>query len=568
VLIRFGLRELLIIFLLIFTFNNYIGNSDSTLGSDGIGYYDYLPALFIHDDLNRHKLNKDDPVYDRFQERSIFAEHKDRVVNKCFCGTSLLISPFFFKTLWTIDDQNKELTGYETEFHTTVFHAALFYLFLGLIFIRMLLKEYGLQSVAIVSVQILAVFATSIPQYVNADAGFSHVYSFFAISAFLYFSKRYFKSPTTKSFLFACVFFGLIFILRPINIMIVCFLPFIAGDWNTFKTGIVEIIKPYSRIIVGIPILLAFIGMQCYLWFLQTGDFIVYSYPGEGFNFSNPHFYDVLFSYRKGLFVYAPILLFSFLSFFYLLSKREYYIGLTWLGGFVSITYIISSWHSWYYGYSYGSRAFIDYYPLFFIMVAIFLDRIVLSLKIIVLLLALPLVYLNIVQAYQYKASILHAMDMDMDKYWKVFLKTEDRYKWLVWKQETKLENYRILDEFNLGSGKIEPNTDLELLNFSKNYEESISLVRITIRDDFYEKSDSKILLEIVDSNTRKRIVYSARYLIQFAEGDYGVTQNGYYDYIVEIPNDAKSERFRLVLEGDKNQKAYSDVKMEIYTDL
>jgi len=47
------INELLIIFLFIFLINNYFGNADETIKADGVGYYDYLPSLFIHHDLVR-----------------------------------------------------------------------------------------------------------------------------------------------------------------------------------------------------------------------------------------------------------------------------------------------------------------------------------------------------------------------------------------------------------------------------------------------------------------------------------------------------------------------------------
>src|SRR3972149_6597095 len=47
-------REFLFISLYIFILNVYIGKQETTINADGIGYYDYLPSLFIHKDMNRH----------------------------------------------------------------------------------------------------------------------------------------------------------------------------------------------------------------------------------------------------------------------------------------------------------------------------------------------------------------------------------------------------------------------------------------------------------------------------------------------------------------------------------
>lgn len=45
--------EVFIIFLFILLINNYLKNSETTIRADGVGYYDYLPSLFIHHDLAR-----------------------------------------------------------------------------------------------------------------------------------------------------------------------------------------------------------------------------------------------------------------------------------------------------------------------------------------------------------------------------------------------------------------------------------------------------------------------------------------------------------------------------------
>ena len=52
------INELLIVFILIILINNFIGNVDITIKADGIGYYDYLPSIFIHHDINRHTLKE------------------------------------------------------------------------------------------------------------------------------------------------------------------------------------------------------------------------------------------------------------------------------------------------------------------------------------------------------------------------------------------------------------------------------------------------------------------------------------------------------------------------------
>ena len=98
---------------------------------------------------------------------------------------------------------------------------------------------------------------------------------------------------------------------------------------------------------------------------LITNQWWVFSYPQEGFNFLDPAWYGVLFSPRRGLFFWAPVLLISGLSVFeYMRHKRWFLAGLVYL---VLQTYIIASWHVWWYGDAFGHRAFIDSLPIIFL---------------------------------------------------------------------------------------------------------------------------------------------------------------------------------------------------------
>jgi len=103
------------------------------------------------------------------------------------------------------------------------------------------------------------------------------------------------------------------------------------------------------------------------LWYWQTGHWIVYSYGEEGFNFLKPHFFQILFSFNKGWFVYTPLALVAMLGFLYLFfeNRFRFFWGLIFLMIFV---YVASSWWAWHYTSTFGQRVFIDIYPLIAIL--------------------------------------------------------------------------------------------------------------------------------------------------------------------------------------------------------
>ena len=112
---------------------------------------------------------------------------------------------------------------------------------------------------------------------------------------------------------------------------------------------------------------------QLIYWKYISGSFFYYSYPDEqGFFFLNPQLFDTLFSWRKGFFIYTPVMMFAFVGIGLLYKKQK---GFFWpiLIYFLVTWYIISSWWSWWYGGSFGLRPFIDSYAVFSIGLATFI---------------------------------------------------------------------------------------------------------------------------------------------------------------------------------------------------
>jgi hypothetical protein len=94
--------------------------------------------------------------------------------------------------------------------------------------------------------------------------------------------------------------------------------------------------------------------------------------------------------------------------------------------------YIISSWGCWYYGGSFGQRPLIDFYgPAALTMAALFTSLKPSSWKALFATVTL-LIPINFIQAYQIQSNILHYDSMDKEKYWKVFLKTSNKYRWIL----------------------------------------------------------------------------------------------------------------------------------------
>ena len=165
------------------------------------------------------------------------------------------------------------------------------------------------------------------------------------------------------------------------------------------------------------------LAIQPILYKMQTGSFWLYSYGDEHLDFLRPQIMSVLFSYKKGLFVYTPLLFVSLVGFYFLL-KRNSYRFFCLLGFLTVITYVISSWEVWWYGGSFSQRPFIDYYAFFGILLALPLEYMKKG-KLIFLFLLVVLTLVCQIQTYQYRYYYIHWENMTKQKYWDVFLRVD-----------------------------------------------------------------------------------------------------------------------------------------------
>jgi hypothetical protein len=205
----------------------------------------------------------------------------------------------------------------------------------------------------------------------------------------------------------------------------VAMVPFLAGSFLRLINGMKVIVKNIPVLIISFLLFMIILSVQFAIYKIQTGHFWVYSYGKEGFNFFSPQIINFLFSYKKGLFLYTPLLVISLAGGYYLFKKSRYTF-FTLFGGLFLITYVFSSWWMWYYGGSFSSRVFIEYFAFFAILLGIALNN--LKLRWVRRTYIVIMVILTIgcqIQTYQYRYNIIHWSDMTKEKYWEVFMRVD-----------------------------------------------------------------------------------------------------------------------------------------------
>ena len=402
--------------------------------TDGRGYYAYLPAIFIYNDLNFDFVLRNEAAVAGPGVASHLTLTGGERGNKYFIGVALLLMPFFliaWLISWII---GMPLTGYNEVFYESVSIAALFYAIAGLIFFAKLLRLYNIKEKIIAWSLLLIVFATNLFYYIVYEPSMSHAYSFMIISAFLFFMKSFMSFGKRSHLLFSSILLALCVLIRPVNGIIILAVPFLAGNIISFKEFVTRLFNRRSKLFLPVLVFALIVSIQPVIFYLTFGEFFHWTYKNEGFYFNDPHFFDVLFSYRKGLFVYTPLMLLCILS-GVRLFRKSIFAAASFFFFFIILTYILSSWIVWYYGGSFGLRAFIEYYSLFMIPFSIFMNeirsRIVTWVKAI---LCIGTVGLNLIQTVQYNRGIIHYFEMDKEKYWNVFLKTDPKYRAVTYK--------------------------------------------------------------------------------------------------------------------------------------
>jgi hypothetical protein len=417
------------------------------INSDGKGYYAYLPAIFIYQDWDYTFVDEYEKKY--YEPANYFHfknEIHEDIVNKYFAGAAILWLPFFLAAHLGSMVMGLPTDGYAPLYQYAIGFAAIIYLLLALWGLKKLLELYGVNKYHIILIQVIIVFATPMYFYTTVDASFTHVYSFALITLFFYYAKRYFMHARAKHLYLLSLLLGLILLTRPTNIVVLAALPFFAGSWQTFRDALLSLLKEYRQLAISILIMFAILCIQPILYYIQLGEFLVWAYTDEGFNFTSPQITNVLISYKKGLFVYTPVLIFALLGFFHLL-RRNIYEAFSLFFYMLLVTYVISSWWSWSYGMSYGHRAFLDHYAVFGILFGMALgDNSFKVWRYMIYLVTPVLIVVNLIQVYQYNHWILY-WDMDEDRYWRVFLKTDESYEGLLWEEARQLEKEKYQKE-------------------------------------------------------------------------------------------------------------------------
>ncbi len=439
---------LFILFMGFVAFRHYgvITPKNQVIRADGKGYYAYLPAVFVYNDNQMNFLYYYEGKYDLPEDFAEFRAYQNgKYLDKYYAGLAILQLPFFLAAHAISHICGLPTDGYAPLYQQFFILGSLFYLFMGMQALMYFLIRLKIKPFHAWLAMLLILFGTNCYHYAVYEQCMTHIYNLSLMCIFIYGMQRVFYDDSKKWILISLFVLGLIFIVRPTNLIIVFFIPFIAGSWSELKSGIIKILKSPKFLVGGMLLAAIPVLIQCELWYWQTGHFYAYSYGKEVMEWTNPKIYHILFSYRSGWFLWSPLAFIGIcmLTLLYKSPFRMFSI-LTFM---FFVIYVLSCWWTPDYGWRFGSRVFIDYLFVVAIGFAYAFDKIKSAyLRIAFSVVCIIGLFVAQVQAYQYRKEIITWDNMNETLYWRVFLQTGKAYQhWLneknYYQQQTIVEN-------------------------------------------------------------------------------------------------------------------------------
>jgi hypothetical protein len=199
---------------------------------DALGYYQYLPAIFIYEDITRQDwLGPIDSTYHVVGTGGLYQvmdlDNGNRAT-KYLCGVAEMQLPFFLIGHWSAGVLGYPKDGFSPPYQWAIAFSPLVYCILALFLLRLVLKRYYCDAVVALTLLML-VLATNAIQYISVDNAQSHGYLFALYSLVLWGTIKWHEAPRIRHAVLIGAIIGLAAVARPTE-AIMLFIPLL---WNT-----------------------------------------------------------------------------------------------------------------------------------------------------------------------------------------------------------------------------------------------------------------------------------------------------------------------------------------------
>ncbi|HWY37567.1 MAG TPA: hypothetical protein VNY73_03340 [Bacteroidia bacterium] len=402
---------------------------------DVFGYYLYLPFSFIYHDIELKNEQRILDIINTYHNTATFYQamklESGAYIMKYSMGLAVLYAPFFFIGHAIAGLTHYPADGFSLPYQVSLFAGCLFYTFAGLYFLRKILLHFFDDKTTAITF-LLIVFGTNYLAHtaLHGQGAMPHNLLFSLYAALIYFTIKFHEKFSYRYALICGLLVGIMALSRPTEIIAI-FIPLL---WNAhgitaFKDKMTVILKNLSKFML-LFFCMGLVGfMQLIYWKIHAGKFIFDSYggnAGEGFEFTTPYIMEVLFSFRKGWFIYTPLMLLVVFT-FPLTRVNAFFTALCIY--LVLNLYIVSSWSCWWYADSFSQRPLVPSYAFLSLALGAFIAKALSfknkALKTGVFALLSCILLLNLFQTWQLDKGILDTQRMTKAYYMSTFLQTK-----------------------------------------------------------------------------------------------------------------------------------------------
>lgn len=430
------------------------------ISADNYGYYLFLPAKFIYKDpglkgdwyKSLNEKYKNTPTYYQLMQSP-----KGGIIDRFFYGMALVWSPAFFAGHAVATNTTYDADGFSKPYQWALILYGGLFAILGVIVSRKILLRFFNDNVTAATL-LLMFLGTNIFFFSTIGNEVPHVYLFTLYSFIIWFTIKWNENFKPVYAIALGLAMGVTMAMRQSEI-IAAIIPVFWGvsSYKTFTEKYQTLWKYRWQVIIAIVVAFMMILPQFFYWRTFAGEYFlnVYNDAGSTLNLKNPRFAYVLFSFRKGWFIYSPLSLLSFFGLYYCWKHYRLFFWPIVLYTAVNL-YLIASFTSL---VSYGWRAFIQSYALLILPLGCFTAYILqkkLYVRVLTALLLLPLIILNIHQAWQTNMNVIDGSRMTREYYFRIIGKNivsdEDRSLLMVDRSVTAYDTIKMTSGLNLKS--------------------------------------------------------------------------------------------------------------------
>jgi hypothetical protein len=356
---------------------------------DGVGYYAYIHALLIRQDLHfetEWRAGNSTFIKGRLDGNGdLTAGQYTRtgyVANHWSIGPSILWAPFLAPVHLVMLGLRRagapvDPDGFSKPYTVTMGVVTVLYGFIGLLLCYKLACRHVEERWAFLAT--LGIwFASSLPVYMYFNPSWSHAHSVFSVALFLWFWDRTRPDRTLGQWIILGLLSGLMLNVYYPNaaLLLVPLFESLSRYWRRWRAPERDL-GALGRLFTANLVYLL-ITVTAFLPTLIT-RYIIYGHPlvfgyEEAWRWKSPMLLAVLFSADHGMLTWTPILIPALLGLF-LFWKYDRQFAAYLVAAFLAFYYLISSHTDWDGLASFGNRFFISLTPLFILGLSVFLNE-------------------------------------------------------------------------------------------------------------------------------------------------------------------------------------------------